>query len=73
MFSILLAESRNTARVMGVNLFGALCGGLLEYNSMYFGFQFLYGLALAIYGLACLASLVWGGSRGPTTKSVQLG
>jgi len=35
-----------------VNLFGAMCGGLLEYNSMYFGFAFLYLLAIGFYFLA---------------------
>jgi hypothetical protein len=29
-----------------------MCGGLLEYNSMYFGFQFLYLLAAGLYLLA---------------------
>jgi hypothetical protein len=31
---------------------GALFGGVMEYNSMYFGFAFLYLLALGFYGLA---------------------
>jgi ABC-type multidrug transport system permease subunit len=35
-----------------------VCGGLLGYNSMYFGFLFLYWIALAIYGAAFLLSLV---------------
>ena len=42
---------------MALNLLGAMCGGLLEYNSMYFGFQFLYWLALALYALAALSGL----------------
>ena len=37
-----------------MNLFGAMCGGLLEYNSMYFGFQFLYLMAAGLYLLAFL-------------------
>jgi predicted MFS family arabinose efflux permease len=37
---------------MSANLFGAMCGGLLEYNSMYFGFQFLYLMAAGLYLLA---------------------
>jgi hypothetical protein len=56
-FSTLVARSTNLARAMAANLFGALCGGLIEYNSMYFGFQFLYVLALVIYGLAFLLCL----------------
>jgi len=36
---------------------GALFGGLMEYNSMYFGFAFLYLLAIGFYGLAWVFSL----------------
>jgi len=43
---------------MAINLLGAIFGGMLEYNSMYFGFQFLYLLALALYGLAWLSAKV---------------
>jgi hypothetical protein len=43
---------------MAANLFGAMCGGLLEYNAMYFGFQFLYWLAAALYAAALLSSVV---------------
>jgi hypothetical protein len=35
-----------------MNLLGAMCGGLPEYNSMYFGFQFLYLVAAGLYFLA---------------------
>lgn len=62
-FSSLLAAGGSVSRIMAVNLFGAMCGGLLEYNSMYFGFQFLYWLALGIYGSAFLLS--WGRSPAP--------
>jgi hypothetical protein len=41
--------------ILAMNLLGAMCGGLLEYNSMYFGFQFLYLVAAGLYSLA----LVW--------------
>jgi hypothetical protein len=34
---------------MAMNLLGAMLGGLLEYNAMYFGFRFLYGLAGLLY------------------------
>jgi hypothetical protein len=54
-FSTLLKIRGDISSVMGVNLFGAMCGGLLEYNSMYFGFQFLYLLAAAIY----FVGLIW--------------
>jgi hypothetical protein len=35
---------------------GALFGGLMEYNSMYFGFAFLYLLAIGFYFLAFVFS-----------------
>ena len=56
-FSSLLATSRGLTGAMSANLFGAMCGGLLEYNAMYFGFQFLYWLAAALYAGAFLSSL----------------
>lgn len=34
------------------NLLGAILGGFLEYNTMYFGFHFLYIFGIAIYLLA---------------------
>jgi hypothetical protein len=42
---------------MAFNLLGAICGGLLEYNSMYFGFQFLYLIAMGCYALAFVSSI----------------
>jgi hypothetical protein len=41
---------------------GAMCGGILEYNSMYFGFHFLYLLALALYAAALLSGLAFRGT-----------
>ena len=41
-----------------MNLFGAICGGLLEYNSMYFGFRALYVMAMGCYLLAFLSEFV---------------
>jgi len=43
-----------------MNLLGAICGGLLEYNSMYFGFQFLYLIAIGCYLLAFVSELASG-------------
>lgn len=56
-FSTLLARTHDISGVMAVNLLGAMTGGILEYNSMYFGFRFLYLLALAMYLLALVSSL----------------
>jgi len=41
---------------MASNLLGAMLGGFLEYNSMYFGFRSLYVLALGLYALAFLTT-----------------
>ncbi len=56
-FSTLIAGTERLSGAMALNLLGAMCGGLLEYNSMYFGFQFLYWLAIALYLAAALTSL----------------
>jgi hypothetical protein len=52
-----------------VSLLGAMAGGVLEYNSMYFGFQSLYWLALALYAAGLILFLIGGrashrGARG---------
>lgn len=58
-FSALLAGRARVSDALAVNVFGAMFGGLLEYNSMYFGFRFLYLLAGGLYLLgfaSCYAS-----------------
>jgi hypothetical protein len=47
----------NVSTALAYNLMGALFGGLMEYNSMYFGFAFLYLLAIGFYALAFVFSL----------------
>jgi hypothetical protein len=51
-FSTLLKGSKDISAAMAYNLMGAMLGGALEYNSMRFGFSFLYLIALVLYGLA---------------------
>lgn len=58
LFSTLLRSQGAISGVMAMNLFGAMCGGLLEYNSMYFGFQFLYILAAGLYLGAFLSEFI---------------
>jgi hypothetical protein len=58
LFSTWLRARGAISGMMAMNLLGAMCGGLLEYNSMYFGFQFLYILAAGLYVLAILSELV---------------
>jgi SAM-dependent methyltransferase len=60
-FSSLIARDKTGSGITGAmaaNLFGAMCGGLLEYNAMYFGFQFLYWLAAGLYAAAFVSSVV---------------
>jgi spermidine synthase len=54
-FSTLLKFPGEVTGAMSANIFGAMCGGLLEYNSMYFGFRFLDIIAGVLYVLV----LVW--------------
>jgi hypothetical protein len=56
-FSASLNAGGGIAAAMAANLLGAMCGGLLEYNSMYFGFQFLYWLGVFVYLAALACSL----------------
>jgi SAM-dependent methyltransferase len=50
-FSTLLRFPGKITGAMSANIFGAMCGGLLEYNSMYFGFRFLDIVAGGLYVL----------------------
>ena len=63
-FSTLLRGRKAIATVMAANLSGAMLGGLLEYNSMYFGFRFMYLIALGFYFLA-FAHWAWTRRRVP--------
>ena len=57
-FSSLIGNSEiNISTAFAYNLMGALFGGVMEYNSMYFGFAFLYLLAAGFYFLAFAFSL----------------
>ncbi|HXI08079.1 MAG: hypothetical protein ACRC1G_11115 [Bradyrhizobium sp.] len=52
-FSTLIGKAEvKISTALAYNLMGALFGGLMEYNSMYFGFAFLYLLAIGFYFLA---------------------
>jgi hypothetical protein len=58
-FSTQLSSQGQISGMMAMNLLGAVCGSLLEYNSMYFGFQFLYLIAMGCYLLAFISGLVF--------------
>jgi hypothetical protein len=53
-FSVMLKSTKNITSAMAYNIMGAMLGGVLEYNSMKFGFSFLYLIALGLYGFAWL-------------------
>jgi len=55
-FSAELESAPSVSAALGSNLIGAMLGGCLEYNSMYFGYRSLYVLAMVIYGLSMVAS-----------------
>lgn len=59
-FSSLLSKESRVSSVIAVNLLGAMCGGILEYNSMYFGFHFLYLLAVGLYALSFVSTFLPG-------------
>jgi SAM-dependent methyltransferase len=62
-FSSELARRGELGAALSANLFGAMLGGFLEYNSMYWGFGSLYPLGMALYGLAFVC-VCWAGRRG---------
>ncbi|MBL4889696.1 MAG: hypothetical protein JKX97_06720 [Candidatus Lindowbacteria bacterium] len=57
-FSSELSRNESVSSALSSNLFGTMLGGYLEYNSLYFGFRFLYILALITYAFA-----LWGSYR----------
>ncbi len=56
-FSSELKKSNSISIALSSNLLGAIFGGFIEYNSMYFGFRSLYLFALVMYALAFIGSL----------------
>jgi SAM-dependent methyltransferase len=64
-FSTLLAGKGAVSGKMAMNLLGAICGGLLEYNSMYFGFRSLYLVAMGCYLGAFISDLVMSRQKAP--------
>jgi spermidine synthase len=64
-------EGVNISTALAYNLMGALFGGLMEYNSMYFGFAFLYLLAMGFYGLAWFFSIEPVGATRRVVASAQ--
>ena len=55
-FSNELKKINSIPKALSSNILGAMFGGFLEYNSMYFGFSSLYILACFLYICAFLSS-----------------
>ena len=55
-FSRLFARQETTGYALGINLIGAMCGGLLEYASMPIGMRAVWLVVLGVYALACVTS-----------------
>jgi spermidine synthase len=53
-FSSELSRGGEIGGALSANLFGAMLGGFLEYNSMYWGYSSLYPLGMGLYGCAFL-------------------
>ena len=53
-FSKELSKLNSASQAISANILGAMLGGFLEYNSMYFGFSSLYLLAGFLYFIALL-------------------
>jgi len=55
-FSKELSLEKSVGVALSSNILGAVFGGLLEYNSMYFGFKSLYLLGISMYFLGYVFS-----------------
>jgi spermidine synthase len=62
-FSTIFASAAQPAAALGLNLLGAMLGGVLEYNAMYFGFQALYWFAAALYAAGLGVYLLQAGGQ----------
>jgi spermidine synthase len=68
-FSTLLSTRGHISGIMAMNLLGAIVGGLLEYNSMYLGFQALYVMAMVCYLLAFVSEWIFMNKDAPVTAT----
>ena len=71
LFSTLLVNKGLVSGILASNLLGAICGGLLEYHSMYFGFRSLYLVAIGCYLLAFVSELIFATSPRATNDGWQ--
>jgi hypothetical protein len=71
-FSTLLRSNADLSGAMAANLIGVILGGILEYNSMYFGFRTLYLIAMVLYLVAYLTSPIVGTSPQGSVSEAEL-
>ena len=74
-FSRLFARQTYTGYALGINLVGAMGGGLIEYVSMVIGMRSVWLLVLVVYLVAWLATRVAARAGAPevqTTAELQL-
>lgn len=57
-FSNELKRVKTVSIALYSNLLGSMLGGVFEYNSLYFGFKFLYILAILMYIMAFISSKI---------------
>jgi len=62
-FSLLFRREPVTGYPLGINLVGAMAGGLVEYVSMAIGMRGVWLVALGVYGLAWLTTELAGRAR----------
>jgi spermidine synthase len=55
-FSSHLASVKDIGSALSANILGAMLGGFLEYNSMYWGYTSLYPLGFVLYGFAAICA-----------------
>jgi len=70
-FSRELTRSSSISAALASNLVGAIVGGMMEYNSMYFGFRMLYLGAAALYLGAFITSFLPGKKTPPASGSTE--
>jgi spermidine synthase len=63
-FSSLLLRTSDLGAALSANIFGAMLGGFLEYNSMYWGYSSLYPIGLGLYAMAFVSYLRIGDAAG---------
>jgi len=54
-FAMSFSRAADAGRAFGMNVAGAMAGGLSEYSSMLLGFQYVILVALAFYGCAAIS------------------